>query len=49
VENALADGQRKYFNEAEKIYTKALDETEESLGLSGPRFKVMVFAERCKS
>ena len=40
MEDALADGQRKYFNEAEKIYTKALEETEDSLGTSSPRFKV---------
>ncbi len=40
VELALAEGRRMYLKDAEHIYSKALEETEDTLGVSTPRFKV---------
>ena len=39
VQLALAEGRRMYFKEAEQIYSKALEDTEDTLGVSTPRFE----------
>ena len=42
VDLAVLEGSRSHFKEAEQIYIKALDETEDVLGVTDPRFKVCV-------